>query len=108
MVYEQNYTYTRLINEAPGLTISLMIKYSELYRVRVTTHQFMLLLHLVDLFCVFLVDLFELGHHTLTALTQGLLVINQLRTRDRSFKPQAVQFHFFLGTRPIEFKAQHY
>lgn len=52
------------------------------HRAKVTTHQVMLLLHLVDLFCVFLVDLFELSHHTLTALTQGLLVIDQLR-RDR-------------------------
>lgn len=53
------------------------------HRVQVTTHQFMLLLHLVDLFCVFLVNLFELSHHTLTVLIQGLFVIDQLRTRDR-------------------------
>lgn len=83
--YTQNY-------DTPGLTIPLMIKYSE-YRVKVTTHQFMLLLHLVDLFCVFLVDLFKLGYHTLTALTQGLLVIDQLRTRDRGVSNQ--ELHSF-------------
>lgn len=75
------YIYEWLINEASGLMISLMITYCE-YRMKVTTHQFMLLLHLVDFFCVFLVDLFELSHHTLTALAQGLLVIDKLRTGD--------------------------
>lgn len=39
----------------------------------------MLLLHLGDLLGVLLVHLLELHHHPLTALTQRLLVIDQLR-----------------------------
>lgn len=41
-------------------------------------HQLVLLLHLGDLLAVLLVHLFQLSYHSLTLLTQHLLVVNEL------------------------------
>lgn len=52
----------------------------------------MLLLHLSDLLVVLLVHLFEFSHHALTALVQGLLIINQLWGGGEAYSPLRFQF----------------
>lgn len=52
------------------------------------SHHFMLLLHLSDLLGVLLVNLLQFSHHTFTALTQSLFIVDQLRKHGTYFRPQ--------------------